>query len=155
MIFSCIWGFALGTAKFREGSARRPIIIAGLAGAIVLHGIFNFSLEVYEVAGLVFILVLIIPLGLWYTRENIKKAQADPASAYSLMQRSSSSGTGLLSEENSGNVAGTDLPGQHPATVSTNTGRDQDRTTKMHYCTSCGTHVVDGARFCRNCGKEL
>jgi RsiW-degrading membrane proteinase PrsW (M82 family) len=155
MIFSCVWGFALGTAKFREGPARRPIIIAGLAGAIVLHGIFNFSLEVYEVAGLVFILVLIIPLGLWYTRENIKKAHADPASAYSLMKRSSSSGTGIPSEENSGIVAGTDLPGQLTATVSTNTGRAQDRTTKMHYCTSCGTHGVDGARFCRNCGKEL
>ena len=81
MIFSCVWGYALGTAKFRPRSAWRPIVIAGLAGSIVLHGIFNFSLEVYEVAGLVFILFFLIPLGLWYTRQNISKAHADPASA--------------------------------------------------------------------------
>jgi RsiW-degrading membrane proteinase PrsW (M82 family) len=154
MIFSCVWGYALGTAKFRPGSVGRPGIIAGLAGAIVLHGIFNFSLEIYEVAGLVFILVLIIPLGLWYTRHNILKAHADPASAFSLLQRSSVAGTGIL-PGNSGIVPITEPSGQQSAAASTNTGHDPDRITKVHYCTSCGMHVVDGARFCRNCGKEL
>jgi RsiW-degrading membrane proteinase PrsW (M82 family) len=155
MIFSCIWGYALGIAKFRPASARGPVIIAGLAGSIVLHGIFNFSLEVYEVAGLVFILVLIIPLGLWYTRRNILMAHADPASAFSLLQRSSASRTGILSDGNSGIMPGTDLSGQLSATASTNTGRDPARITNVHYCTSCGMHAVDRERFCRNCGKEL
>ncbi|MDD1696109.1 MAG: PrsW family glutamic-type intramembrane protease [Methanoregula sp.] len=157
MIFSCIWGFALGTAKFREGSARGSIIIAGLAGAIVLHGIFNFSLEVYEGAGLVFILVLVIPLGLWYTRQNIKKAHADPASAFSLLQRSSvtiarqlpgNSGIGPVSVR-----SGTQT--EAPNDSSEYTGIDKVRKAKVHYCTSCGTHIVEGKKFCRNCGKEL
>jgi len=155
MIFSCVWGFAMGTAKFRGASAGRPIIIAGLAGAIVLHGIFNFSLEVYDVAGLFFVLVLVIPLGLWYTRENIKKAHAYPASAGSLLQRSSVNGTGTIPIGNSGIVRGTEPSGQQSATALINAGHDPDRTTTVHFCTSCGTHVVDGARFCRNCGKEL
>jgi RsiW-degrading membrane proteinase PrsW (M82 family) len=157
MIFSCIWGYALGTAKFRPGSAGRPIVIAGLAGSIVLHGIFNFSLEVYEVAGLVFILFFLIPLGLWYTRKNISKAHADPASAFSLLQRSSVNGTGIL-PWNSG--SGTDPypsgpQSASPSTASSNTGRDQDGTRTVHYCNSCGTRVIDEERFCRNCGKEL
>jgi hypothetical protein len=150
MIFSCVWGYALGTAKFRPGSARRPGIIAGLSGAIVLHGIFNFSLEVYEVAGLLFILILVIPLGLLYTRENIKNAHADPASAFSLLQRSSV--TGIIPIGNSVIVPGTEPSGQQSATALTNTGHDP---AKVNYCTSCGMHAVDGARFCRNCGKEL
>jgi RsiW-degrading membrane proteinase PrsW (M82 family) len=158
MIFSCVWGYALGTAKFRPGSARVPGIIAGLAGSIVLHGIFNFSLEVYEVAGLVFILVLVIPLGLWYTRKNIFKALADPASAFSLLQRSSVNETGILPIGNPGIEPGPDPSGPQtaaPSAASANTGRDQVGTTTRHYCTSCGTHIVDDARFCRNCGKEL
>jgi RsiW-degrading membrane proteinase PrsW (M82 family) len=157
MIFSCFWGYALGIAKFQKGSARGPIIIAGLAGAIILHGIFNFSLEVYEVAGLIFILVLMIPLGLWYTRQNLLKAHADPASAFSLLQRSSFAGTGILSA-NSGVGPVSDPSGpqpEAPGAVSGNASGDQVRNSRVHYCTLCGTHTVDGEKFCRNCGKEL
>jgi protease PrsW len=47
VVFSCIWGFALGIAKFRLKNERTGIIITGLPGAILLHRIFNFSLLVY------------------------------------------------------------------------------------------------------------
>jgi RsiW-degrading membrane proteinase PrsW (M82 family) len=154
MIFSCIWGYALGRAKFQKGAGRGPIIIAGLAGAIILHGIFNFSLEVYEAAGLIFILVLMIPTGLWYTRQNLLKAHAHPASAFSLLQRSSVTGTGIL-PGNSGIVPGNEPSGQLSATALTDTGYDPEQKTTVHYCTSCGMHATDGERFCRNCGKEL
>lgn len=156
MIFSCIWGFALGTVKFQKGPARGSIMIAGLAGAIMLHGIFNFSLEVYEVAGLVFILVLLIPLGLWYTRHNIIRAHADPASACSLQQRSSVSGNGIP-EGNSGTGPGTDPSGlriEAPEAVYGNNGSVLVQKSMRHYCTSCGAQAVDGEKFCRNCGKE-
>ncbi len=48
VVFSCIWGYALGRAKFRPGSERAGIILSGLFFAMLLHGIFNFSLEVFE-----------------------------------------------------------------------------------------------------------
>jgi RsiW-degrading membrane proteinase PrsW (M82 family) len=156
MVFSCVWGYTLGIAKFRAGSARAPLVITGLAGSVLLHGIFNFSLEVYEVAGLVFILVLLIPLGLWYTRHNIIRAHADPASACSLQQRSSVSGNGIP-EGNSGTGPVTDPSGlriEAPEAPHGNTGSVQGQNSMIHYCTSCGAHAVDGERFCRNCGNE-
>ena len=33
MVFSCVWGYALGTAKFRPATAWRRIVLAGLAGS--------------------------------------------------------------------------------------------------------------------------
>ncbi len=158
MIFSAIWGYALGTAKFRPKSVRGPVIIVGLPGAMVLHGTFNFLLEVYEVAGLVLILVLIIPLGFWFTRRNIQKAQADPASAFSQLQRFGCNSTGISPIGGPGTMPGpfhSSPQSAIPDTGSTGTGHNQDRTNSAHYCTSCGTKIIDGARFCRTCGKDL
>ena len=87
VIFSCVWGAALGIAKFRPSSSRSGIIAAGLIGAMVLHGIFNFSLEFFGVAGLLLILVVIIPGGWWLTGRNITAAHTDPASALSALRQ--------------------------------------------------------------------
>ncbi len=43
LIFACIWGFGLGIAKFRPASERKSIIIVGLLGGMLLHGIYNFT----------------------------------------------------------------------------------------------------------------
>jgi RsiW-degrading membrane proteinase PrsW (M82 family) len=40
-LWACIWGFALGLAKFSEPSKRRGIIAKGLVLAMVLHSTFN------------------------------------------------------------------------------------------------------------------
>ncbi|WP_292349732.1 PrsW family glutamic-type intramembrane protease, partial [Methanoregula sp. PtaU1.Bin006] len=71
VVFSCIWGFALGTAKFRPEREQAGIILTGLLGGIALHAVFNFSLEVYEVAGFLLILFVILPLAWWTTSRNI------------------------------------------------------------------------------------
>jgi RsiW-degrading membrane proteinase PrsW (M82 family) len=95
VIFSCIWGFALGTAKFRPASQRRGIILMGLVGAILLHAIYNFSAEFFQALGLLLILVVFIPFGWWITCRNILFAHADPASACSALNRTGSHDTSL------------------------------------------------------------
>ena len=160
MIFSCIWGFALGIAKFRPESDRGGIIAAGLVGAILLHGIFNFSLEFFEFAGLLFILLLLIPLGWWFTQRNIGTAQADPASNFSTMQNSSSYEKRIPPISNPENVIGPDPTQPQPAVSpilnsSINAYQNQNRTNTAHYCINCGMHAIDGARFCDNCGNEV
>lgn len=75
-LFSSVWGYALGRAKFTAADRRSGIILRGLILAMVLHGIFNFllfSTEFFAYALVVFILVL-IP-GLWIlANRNIKQA---------------------------------------------------------------------------------
>ncbi|MEG3055561.1 MAG: PrsW family intramembrane metalloprotease [Methanoculleus sp.] len=75
-LFSSVWGYALGRAKFTAAQRRPAIIARGLALAMVLHGIFNFllfSADTFAYATAIFILVL-IP-GLWILLErNIRSA---------------------------------------------------------------------------------
>ena len=94
VIFSCIWGAALGLAKFRPGPSRFGIVAAGLLGAMVLHGVFNFSLQFFGIAGFLLILVVIIPGGWWMTMKNIGKTHADPASALSALKNVHGHGAG-------------------------------------------------------------
>ncbi len=40
-LWACVWGFALGVAKFSEPTKRRGIVVKGLVLAMVLHSVFN------------------------------------------------------------------------------------------------------------------
>lgn len=65
-LFSSVWGYALGRAKFSAPERRSRIVLEGLVLGMVLHGAFNFLLmtaEVFAYTMVVFILIL-IP-GLW------------------------------------------------------------------------------------------
>jgi RsiW-degrading membrane proteinase PrsW (M82 family) len=150
MIFSCTWGFALGIAKYRPAQKRGWIIAAGIAAAILLHAVFNFSLDVFEGAGLLFILFLLVPFGWWFTRRNIRTAQADPASVFSLLQ-------GPSCERNKVREAGIpEVTTLHPdRTSQEKTVPDQDRSKPTRFCTRCGTPVTSGAVFCEHCGTKL
>ena len=60
-LFSGVFGYALGRAKFTAAEQRPGIVLRGLALAMVLHGIFNFlliSAEIVAYSMVVFILVL-------------------------------------------------------------------------------------------------
>jgi RsiW-degrading membrane proteinase PrsW (M82 family) len=141
VVFSCIWGFALGTAKFRPGKERSGIILAGLFSAMLLHGIFNFSLEVFEAAGLLLILLVFIPLGWWMTCRNIRCAHADPASACSVQRRTAAAGAaGTFGGNCRDPVPQQTLP-EPPAPA-------------PQFCTNCGSLQKPGMRFCEHCGKE-
>lgn len=75
-LFSGVWGYALGRAKFAAPEQRSGIVLRGLALGMVLHGIFNFllfSAEIVAYAMAVFILVL--TPGLWIlANRNIRQA---------------------------------------------------------------------------------
>lgn len=127
VIFSCIWGFALGTAKFRPASQRTGIIFMGLSGAIQLHAIYNFSAEYFQALGLLLTLVVFMPFGWLITCRNIRFAHADPASACSALNRIGSHDTSLsdpvLSSISSDPVKDEnylDLPEQHEDEINFN-----------------------------------
>lgn len=75
-LFSSVWGYALGRAKFTAAERREGTILRGLALGMMLHGIFNlllFSADVTTCAMVIFVLVL-IP-GLWLLADrNIRRA---------------------------------------------------------------------------------
>jgi len=150
MIFSCTWGFALGIAKYRPAPKRGWLITAGIAAAIFLHAVFNFSLEVFEGAGLLFILILLVPSGWWFTRRNIRTAHADPASVFSLLQ-------GPSCDTNRVQEAGiSEVTTVHTAVTSQEKSVSApDRPKMIRFCTRCGTQVTSGARFCDHCGTPL
>jgi RsiW-degrading membrane proteinase PrsW (M82 family) len=70
-LFSSIWGYSLGIAKF--GLPRdAPKILTGLAVAIVFHALFNFLLM--NILGIALLLLIVIPY-LWrLARRNIGDA---------------------------------------------------------------------------------
>lgn len=158
VVFSCIWGFALGTARFRPEQERTGIILFGLFGAVLMHGFFNFSLEVFEVLGLLLILVVIIPLGWWMTCRNIQSAHDDPASVCSVMNHAGS----LSGMSVSGPACVTPHPSAFPplppAPGSTGTVPADENTrheNSLHrFCTHCGAPRREGTHFCENCGRE-
>lgn len=159
-LYSCIWGFALGTAKFRPAARRTGIVASGLIAAILLHAAFNFSLRAFGAAGLLLVLTVIVPLGWWLACRDIRKAQADPASACS-RAAAASSGTGPEGAHPPGSPA---LPGARPAPPSgpgpagaspAARGPREGCGDTRRICTTCGTPDRYGRRFCANCGKEL
>jgi protease PrsW len=159
VIFSCVWGAALGIAKFRPASHRAGIIAAGLAGAMLLHGIFNFSLGVFGAAGLLLILVVLVPGGWWFTKRNIRNAHADPASALSALKQlqaerncsargTSPAGVPVYPENSPPDIRGAGAGDLSPA----GGGPPGDAS---RFCTGCGSRIPAGSDFCTGCGKKV
>ncbi|MDD2472579.1 MULTISPECIES: PrsW family intramembrane metalloprotease [unclassified Methanoculleus] len=75
-LFSSVWGYALGRAKFSAAEERSGIVLRGLLLGMALHAIFNFLLftaDIVAYALIIFVLVL-IP-GLWMlANRNIRDA---------------------------------------------------------------------------------
>lgn len=69
-LFSSIWGYSLGVAKFGNPIDAPKIIITGLAGAIVFHAIFNYFL--IDSLGFALLLLFVIPFLWWLVQRNIK-----------------------------------------------------------------------------------
>ena len=155
VIFSCIWGFALGIAKFRPEAERGRIIFLGLAGAMIMHGLFNFSLEVFREFGLVIVMVVIVPLGWWILHQNIEKAHHQPNAAHILAEKSvpTTAGNGSMTAETTTIPIPPAIPGgSSERPVEPDPGRSAGQT---GFCTNCGAPHSAGARYCRACGKPL
>ena len=61
-LFSSMWGYSLGQAKFRPENERRGIIVRGLILAMIFHGLFNFLLADY--IGVAILILILVP-GMW------------------------------------------------------------------------------------------
>ena len=74
-LFSCMWGYALGQAKFTEAKRGGRFVLRGLLLAMVLHGLFNLL----ATAGPVFSLGLVafVAAAWWGARRRIAQALAD------------------------------------------------------------------------------
>ena len=59
-LFSIMWGYALGRAKFSDGSKGKHLIIGGLSLAIGFHALFNFL--AYSAILWVLGMIILIPL---------------------------------------------------------------------------------------------
>lgn len=140
VIYSCIWGAALGIAKFRPKEQQAGIILTGLFGAMLLHGIFNFSIEGFGGAGLLVVTVL-VPAGIWWTLRNIDSAHADPVSARSAQERMASG------------TAHSNVLQQSPVVFANGTFREQGER-PLQFCTGCGAPLRNGMQFYEQCGKR-
>ena len=62
VLFSVMWGYALGRARFMPPGQRPAIIFGGLVLAMAAHGLFNLLL--YDALGFAVLILVVVPL-LW------------------------------------------------------------------------------------------
>lgn len=62
VLFSAMWGYALGQSKFLSPARGSVLVFSGLVLAIAAHGLFNFLL--FSDLGFAFLVLILVPL-LW------------------------------------------------------------------------------------------
>ena len=72
-LFSSMWGYALGHAKFHPAPERGLIILKGVLLAIVFHSVFNV-LVYYDYVGMAILILVLIPVMWWVVNREIKRA---------------------------------------------------------------------------------
>jgi RsiW-degrading membrane proteinase PrsW (M82 family) len=72
-LFSCMWGYALGHAKYYPKPGRGIMILKGFILAVVFHALFNFLLY-YDYIGLAVLVLVLIPFMWWLVNKDIYKA---------------------------------------------------------------------------------
>jgi RsiW-degrading membrane proteinase PrsW (M82 family) len=63
VLFSAMWGYSLGRARFLPGSRRTGIILGGLILAMASHALFNLLL--YTTVGFALLILIVVPV-LWF-----------------------------------------------------------------------------------------
>jgi len=63
VLFSAMWGYALGRARFLPASRRPGIILGGLVLAMASHALFNLLL--YDTIGFALLVLIVVP-ALWF-----------------------------------------------------------------------------------------
>lgn len=72
-LFSSMWGYALGHAKYRPSPERGLIILKGVLLAIVFHSVFNL-LVYYDYIGMAILILVLVPVMWWIVNREIKSA---------------------------------------------------------------------------------
>lgn len=74
VLFSSMWGYALGWAKFAHSDRGKTLIRKGLILAFLLHGLFNFLLSIHPATSLGMVILVLV---MWrMLRRRIAKALA-------------------------------------------------------------------------------
>jgi RsiW-degrading membrane proteinase PrsW (M82 family) len=73
-LYSSMWGYALGVAKFRQGIRRNEIILGGIALGILLHALFNFL--TLDILGFVILVFVLVPAMWWLFGRKVRDAEA-------------------------------------------------------------------------------
>jgi len=73
-LFSSMWGFALGFAKFSDEVTARKLIVSGLSLSMALHAAFNLACQSgpFWAVGM----LVLVPLLWWLVNRRIKQALA-------------------------------------------------------------------------------
>lgn len=72
VLFSAMWGYALGKARFLPAEKRPGVIATGLILAMASHALFNLLL--YDAIGFAVLILVVVPL-LWFSvQKRIDKA---------------------------------------------------------------------------------
>ena len=74
VIFASFWGYGLGIQAQEGRTGRRFWLVAGLAVAAAVHGLFNILLVSLPIGG-VLLALLLVGLGLWWTLSRFRWAQ--------------------------------------------------------------------------------
>jgi RsiW-degrading membrane proteinase PrsW (M82 family) len=72
-LFSSMWGYALGHAKYRPAPERGLIILKGVLLAMVFHSVFNM-LVFYDYVGMAILILVLVPVMWWIVNREIKSA---------------------------------------------------------------------------------
>ncbi|HVP93559.1 MAG TPA: PrsW family glutamic-type intramembrane protease [Methanoregulaceae archaeon] len=72
-LFACMWGYALGHAKYRPAPERGFIILKGFLLAVVFHSAFNILLY-YDYIGMAVLILVLVPIMWWVVNREINSA---------------------------------------------------------------------------------
>jgi RsiW-degrading membrane proteinase PrsW (M82 family) len=79
-LFSGMWGYALGQAKFMPPSRRGRVIAMGLLLAIIMHAAFNLLL--LDDIGVAVLVLVITPLLWWLIHRRIRTSLSESVYNY-------------------------------------------------------------------------
>lgn len=77
VLFSAMWGYALGQARFTSGSARSGVITRGLLMAMAAHALFNLLLF-HNIGFAILIMVLVPTLWMLNTKQITRSLALSP-----------------------------------------------------------------------------
>ena len=72
VLFSAMWGYSLGKARFLPQEQRTGVIATGLILAIAFHALFNLLL--YDAIGFAVLILVVIPLLWFFVQKKIDQA---------------------------------------------------------------------------------
>ena len=142
VIFGSFWGYALGLQHQQTGRWRPLYLLAGLAVAAAVLGLFNILVLTLHIAGILLALVL-VAIGLWWTLNRFRWAQR--ISPFRLRR----------------NYPQIECPGCRERIFITSRFcrfcrlpvTSTDATTLI--CSHCGESVRADAAFCTSCGDQF